>query len=147
MSVLPPLAVVAAAALLPVVYRPPVDAPVADRFRPPAAPYGAGNRGVEYATPPGAEVRAVAPGVVAFAGRVGTTLHVSIVHADGLRTTYSYLQADVRRGDRVEAGEVVGRAGERFHLGARVGDAYLDPEQLFGVTKGRAHLVPDDEAD
>src|SRR5688500_89657 len=36
-----------------VTYQPPVDAPVADRFRPPATPYGAGNRGVDYDTSTG----------------------------------------------------------------------------------------------
>ena len=35
-----------------VTYRPPVDAPVVDPFRPPAERWSAGNRGVEYATDP-----------------------------------------------------------------------------------------------
>ena len=43
----------------PPAYVPPVDAPVVDPFRPPAGPYGAGNRGLEYGTRPGTEVRAV----------------------------------------------------------------------------------------
>ncbi|HVF32473.1 MAG TPA: hypothetical protein VM933_05500, partial [Acidimicrobiales bacterium] len=35
-------------------YRPPVDAtPLVDTFRPPATPYGAGNRGIDYATAAG----------------------------------------------------------------------------------------------
>ena len=32
-----------------VIYTPPVDAPIQDPFRPPATPYGPGNRGIEYA--------------------------------------------------------------------------------------------------
>lgn len=147
-AVLAAAAVTAAA----VVYHPPVEAPVTDRFRPPATAYGRGNRGLEYATRPGEVVRAAAPGVVAFAGLVGAALHVSVVHADGLRTTYSFLASvRVRRGDRVGAGDPIGTAGDRVHLGAKVGDAYLDPALLFGNDPPnpprRARLVRDEEGD
>ena len=121
-----------------VVYHPPVQAPVADRFRPPPAPYASGNRGLEYAARPGAPVQAAAPGVVAFAGKVGRSFAVSVVHADGLRTTYTHLQSiTVRRGARVAAGDEVGRAVARLHFGARAGDAYLDPEALFARRHAR----------
>ena len=70
-------------------YAPPVDAPVADPFRPPATGFGPGNRGIEYATAPGTVVRAVGDGVVAFAGLVAGTRHVTVRHADGVRTTAS----------------------------------------------------------
>src|SRR3989442_1538808 len=36
-------------------YRPPVDAPVADPFRPPGQQWGSGNRGLEYAARPGTD--------------------------------------------------------------------------------------------
>src|SRR5690242_4351821 len=75
----------------PVSYVPPVDAPVIDPFRPPPNPYAAGNRGLEYGTAPGDPVRASADGIVIFAGQVGGTLHITIRHADGLRTSYSFL--------------------------------------------------------
>src|SRR5688572_15830060 len=75
----------------PPAYAPPVDAPVVDPFRPPAGPFGAGNRGLEYGTPPGTEVRAAADGTVVFAGSVAGTRHVTVKHADGLRTSYSFL--------------------------------------------------------
>lgn len=141
-----PLLLAGAVLAAAVVYRPPVDAPVADRFRPPATPYGRGNRGLAYAAPPGAAVRAAGPGVVGFSGLVAGRWHVSIVHPDGLRTTYSSLRAvHVHRGDRVQDGRVIGTADDGFHLGALAGDAYLDPEQLFGTSKGRARLVPDAE--
>src|SRR5439155_12501516 len=78
-----------------------------------------------------------------FAGQVGGTLHVVVLHADGLRTSYSFL-ADiaVHRGDRVGAGQVVGTAGGPVHFGARAGDAYLDPASLFGGPPV-VHLVPE----
>lgn len=130
-------------------YRPPVDAPLTDTFRPPANRYGAGNRGVDYATDQGQAVVAAAAGEVVFAGRVGADLHVVVLHADGVRTGYSFLATvTVRRGDRVEAGDVVGTAGAGgLHFGARSGDSYVDPLALLGLRTGRVRLVADpDEA-
>ena len=132
------------------VYQPPVSGPVVDRFRPPPAPWAAGNRGIDYATAPGAPVRAAADGVVVFAGKVGGSLHVVVLHADGVRTSYSFLRSVlVHAGDSVVRGEPVGTAGAQLHFGARVGDEYVDPSRLFGgVAKSGAHLVPDhDEPD
>ena len=136
---------VAGAGPAPVVYRPPVDAPLADVFRPPADPFGPGNRGIDYATAPGTAVRAAAPGEVTFAGAVGRSFHVVVLHADGLRTTYSFLDATtVARGQRVEAGQVVGVTGGPLHFGVRAGDVYLDPLAILGHRlPARVHLVPD----
>lgn len=130
----------------PVVHTPPVDAPVTDPFRPPTTPYGPGNRGLAYDLAPDTPVRATADGTVVFAGRVGTTLHVTVLHADGLRTSYSFLSTiGVRRGDRVRRGAELGRAGPGFHLGARDGEHYLDPESLFGTQVVEVRLVPHGE--
>jgi len=129
-------------------YRPPVDSPVVDPFRPPATPYGAGNRGIDYATVPGTPVGAAASGQVVFAGRVGTGLHVVVLHGDGLRTSSSFLASvAVRRGQMVTAGETLGTTGASLHFGVRAGHAYLDPMLLFGDGAGpvAVHLVPDDE--
>ena len=126
-------------------YQPPVDAPIADGFRPPAHPYGAGNRGVEYRTSSGTKVVAAADGVVTFAGQVGFGRHVVVLHADGVRTSYSFLaEVEVARGQHLRAGDHVGRAGGRLHVGARVGDTYIDPLGLFSGTETHAYLVDDD---
>jgi hypothetical protein len=126
-------------------YRPPVDGSVSDGFRPPATRFGAGNRGLEYATQPGTPVRASAAGEVVFAGQVGGALHVVLFHSDGLRTSYSFLDSiSVRRGDHLEQGDEVGLAGSTVHFGARAGDAYVDPATLFTQTQSRVRLVPDD---
>jgi murein DD-endopeptidase MepM/ murein hydrolase activator NlpD len=131
----------------PVTYRPPVPAPISDPFRPPASPYGPGNRGVEYDTAPGALVRAAAAGTVTFAGQVGGRLHVTVRHADGLRTTYGPLARiapGLAAGDRVDAGESVGTAGEHLLWTARLGAAYVDPSVLVAASGGRrVRLVPD----
>lgn len=128
-----------------VTYRAPVAAPVIDPFRPPATRFGPGNRGLEYGTTPGTPVVAAAEGRVTFAGQVGGDLHVTVQHADGLRTTYAFLAAiGVRAGTQVEAGAVVGRAGSRLLWTARLGDAYLDPAVLLAASgAGELRLVPD----
>src|SRR3989440_3793718 len=128
-------------------YQPPVAAPVADPFRPPSTSYGPGNRGIDYATAPGTEVKVSADGEVVFAGQVGGTLHVVVLHGDGIRTSYSFLSSvRVQRGDKVRQGQVLGTTGTQpFHFGARAGDAYVDPALLFSTGPPQVHLVPDSE--
>ena len=127
---------------------PPVEAEVLDPFRPPTSPYGPGNRGIEYATVAGQPVIASSGGVVAFAGLVAGELYVSIDHAGGLRTTYSYLASiEVAAGAEVRQGDQIGLTSERsFHFGARLFGAYIDPALLFAspvpLTPTRARLVP-----
>jgi hypothetical protein len=127
-------------------YLPPVDAPLVDVFRPPPSPYGPGNRGIDYATAPGAPVTAAADGVVTFAGQVGGTRHVVVLHGDGVRTSYSFLATTaVKRGEELRQGQVVGTAGPApLHFGARLGEAYIDPVGLFVRPRARARLLPDD---
>ena len=126
-------------------YQPPVAAPVIDPFRPPATPFGPGNRGLEYATVPGTIVAAAADGLVTFAGPVAGALHVTVGHADGIRTSYSFLAAiRVRVGQAVRRGQPIGVAARRLHVGARRGDVYLDPASLWGgpSTPVDVYLVP-----
>lgn len=134
------------AAAAPPPYRPPVDAPILDPFRPPASRYGPGNRGIEYATAPGTPVGAAADGTVTFAGSVGGTRHVTVLHPDGVRTTYSFLDdIDVVVGQRVHQGQRVGTTAASLHLGARRGGAYFDPAALFAPGAPQVHLVPFDD--
>jgi hypothetical protein len=126
-----------------VVHLPPVAAPVADPFRAPPHPYGTGNRGIEYDTEPGDAVAASADGQVVFAGPVAGSRHVTLLHADGVRTSYSFV-ADIRvtAGQRVRRGDRIAVAGDRLHFGARLGDAYFDPASLFGTTTVEVELLP-----
>ena len=125
-----------------VFYAAPVQGFIVDPFRPPAHPGAPGNRGLEYATRPGSAVRAAAAGVVTFAGQVGTGRHVTVAHADGVRTSYSFLRSvAVRTGQSVGAGDVLGTTGASFHFGARIGEAYVDPAVLLGIG-GSVRLVP-----
>ena len=97
-------------------------------------------------TPPNraGQVAASADGEVVFAGQVGGKQHVVVLHADGVRTSYSFLRsASVRRGDRVRQGQQVGTSDGSLHFGARIGEAYVDPTLLFGDGLPEVYLVPD----
>ncbi len=123
-------------------YQWPVDSAVADWFRPPATPWGRGNRGLEFATVPGEPVRSAGSGRVVFAGRIGLSWYVTVAHPDRLRVSYSHLEGlQVIAGEMVAAGQVVGAAGPRLHVGVRAGEAYLDPAVVFGGRR-RVHLIP-----
>lgn len=123
----------------------PVEGTVVDPFRPPATPYGPGNRGIDYATAPGATVRAAAPGTVVFAGQVGGTLHVVVAHEGGVRTSYSFLAGvSVVAGQVVGRGQPIGRTDGTLHFGVRVGDDYVDPAPLLACGVPFVHLVPHD---
>jgi hypothetical protein len=125
-------------------YRPPTPVPeaVVDPFRPPGQPWAPGNRGVDYATDPGALVVSSAAGEVVFAGDVAGALHVTVAHRDGLRTSYSFLASvSVAVGQSVHGGDVVGTSAGRFHFGVRdQTGAYLDPTTLMAAVVVR--LVP-----
>lgn len=87
-------------------------------------------------------MRASAPGLVTFAGRVGRGLHVTVTHPDGVRTSYSFLRTvAVDAGERVVSGQALGTSGTTLHFGARIGAAYVDPAVLLGSAAG-ARLVP-----
>ena len=131
----------------------PVRGPVARPFEPPQTRFGPGHVGVDLRALPGTPVRAAGSGVVVFAGPVAGTLHVVVRHANGWRTSYSFLMSvRRRRGRTVDAGEVLGTTGGRgvhhdgsvLHFGLRIGDQYVDPMRLFGEVDLAAlvHLAP-----
>ena len=75
-----------------------------------------------------------------FAGTIAHRLYVTVLHPDGLRSSYSYLATiAVTVGQAVSGGDAIGTAGARMHLGVRRGDRYLDPATLF--RRGHARLV------
>jgi murein DD-endopeptidase MepM/ murein hydrolase activator NlpD len=103
-------------------------------------PYAPGHRADNIAAPLGTPVRASADGVVSFAGNVVGNLSVTVDHAGGIKTTYSYLGTIVaRRGQRVLRGDVVGTVGPghdsslppNVQLSARRDDVYFDVLELY----------------
>lgn len=122
---------------------PPVIAPVTDPFRAPTCRWCPGNRGIEYGTPAGVRVRAVASGRVTFAGNVAGTFYVVVGHRDGLRVTYANLTRDsFAVGALVIRGQTVGRTAGRLHFGVRIGDRYVDPAPMLGRWVHRPRLLP-----
>lgn len=121
-------------------------------FDPPEDPWGSGHRGVDLAGRMGQPVLAALPGRVSYVGTIAGRGIVAVEHAGaaaGTRTTYQPVAATVSVGDRVVAGEVVGRltaAGSHcfpaacLHWGWRRGETYLDPLRLVGG--GPVRLLP-----
>jgi murein DD-endopeptidase MepM/ murein hydrolase activator NlpD len=131
----------------------PVLGPVIRAFEPPETPFGSGHRGIDIAAAWGTVVRAPEAGVVAFAGRVGGELFVTLDHGGGLTSTYSWLAAaSVRRGDVVGRGAPIAQSGRghpgssvpHLHFGVRLDGAYVDPLELLGpvAVSGFIRLAP-----
>lgn len=71
------------------------------------------HAGIDYRAATGDPVRATASGTVRHAGRLGGYgLLVELKHERGLTTRYAHLsKIDVKRGQKVEAGQIIGRIG------------------------------------
>jgi len=97
--------------------------------------------GIDISTVLGSRVRAAAEGKVAFAGRTPLGLCVTILHENGVKTTYLPLQRmDVSSGDTVGQGQSIGlaagagdlsSANPHLHMGAVFAGEYIDPEALL----------------
>ncbi|WP_162452027.1 peptidoglycan DD-metalloendopeptidase family protein [Phytoactinopolyspora mesophila] len=123
-------------------------ADVARGFDPPEQPWGAGHRGVDLRAPEGSEVRAGGSGRITYAGMLAGRGVVVIDHGT-LRTTYEPVDASVRVGARITAGEPIGSLSARgshcapascLHWGAIRGNTYVDPLDLISVRGTR--LLP-----
>jgi len=101
------------------------------------------HNGIDVAQAYGQDVRAAAGGRVAFAGdrgSYGTTIIVE--HPGGRRTLYAHLSAtDVRAGDSVDSGQVIGKSGSSGHsTGPHLHFEVLDEGRAVdpvGVVAGR----------
>jgi murein DD-endopeptidase MepM/ murein hydrolase activator NlpD len=129
---------------------PPLDGPlvVLRAFDLPPLPYQAGHRGVDLRGTPGATVRAASAGVVTFAAVLAGRGVVAVTHG-ALRTTYEPVAATVRAGQRLAAGEPIGRlvaghlgcaATACLHWGLLRADLYLSP--LVLLVDGPPRLLP-----
>lgn len=122
-------------------------------FDQPAAPWSAGHRGVDWASPDG-DVFAPAAGSIRFAGPVAGRSVVTVAHPDGMLSSLEpvELAPGLAVGDRVAAGELIGSVQEGVdhcpvacvHWGARIPqgwtvqggtwDRYVDPLVLLGLS-------------
>ncbi len=145
---------------------PPGSAPAGNHLRPvpgtvlapadiPDQNWLPGHRGVDLDAASGAAVRASAAGTVRFAGVVAGTPTVSVDHGGGLRTTYEPVLAQVRVGEQVGRGQILGELADHaslpgtarrdpgLHWGAVLGppaedaERYIDPMTLLGPVQVR----------
>ena len=146
--------------LSPAAARPAYDWPLQPRpsvargFDPPAKRWLSGHRGVDLGTGPEAAVLAARAGTVTFAGPVVDRGVISVLHPDGITTTYEPVAPRVRRGEHVVTGQVLGyldsghagcTAAACLHWGARRGSGrtaqYLNPLGLLGLLRVRLKPV------
>ena len=117
-------------------------------FDPPESRYGRGHRGVDLAVTDGQRVGAVDVGTVTHSGMVAGRGTVTVRHGGGLESTYEPLEQRIETGSVVGRGTVIGVVGGPghcagspcLHLGARLGEDYLDPMLLLG--RVRIVLLP-----
>jgi murein DD-endopeptidase MepM/ murein hydrolase activator NlpD len=112
-------------------------------FDPPSKVWSAGHRGVDLGGRPGQPVLAPAAGRVVYAADLAGR-GVLVLAIGGLRATFEPVEASVRVGERVAAGQVVGHlqlAGSHclpaacLHWGVKhTEDVYSDPLALVGGT-------------
>ncbi|MGC9215392.1 murein hydrolase activator EnvC family protein [Acidithiobacillus sp.] len=100
-------------------YPAPVTGPVTARFGTPRVTGGLDWQGITFQAPVGTEVRAIAPGMVLYAGPLrgyGQIVIVQIAHS--LLSIYGHLGAtDVHVGEQVSTGRAVGSVGSGGELG------------------------------
>jgi murein DD-endopeptidase MepM/ murein hydrolase activator NlpD len=96
------------------------------------------HRGLDYSAPAGTPVSAVGDGTVLFAGYKGQYGKLAILrHANGWTTYYGHLSKfakNVRRGKRVEQGQVIGHVGStgmstgpHLHYELRIRNQQVNP--------------------
>lgn len=111
---------------------------ITTRFGEPRARGGAGRHaGMDLAAPEGTPVDAACGGIVVAAGRAGGYGNlIKVQHAGGIHTRYAHLsRIDVAVGERVRAGQRVGRVGDtgrsfgpHLHFEVRTGELAVDPD-------------------
>lgn len=98
--------------------------------------FGRLHRGVDFAAPAGAPIRAAGDGIVVASGwNGGYGRQVRIAHAGGLQTSYSHMSAiAAAAGERIRAGQLVGYVGSsgfstgpHLHYEVIAGGRPIDP--------------------
>lgn len=104
-------------------------------FDPPDKPWMSGHRGVDLGpASDGAPVTAPSDGVVTFAGVVVDRPVLTVDHGNGLRSSFEPLTSELRPGDPVLKGQVIGTLAPGhcgsvacLHWGVRRGEDYVNP--------------------
>ncbi|MET3905427.1 M23 family metallopeptidase [Paenarthrobacter sp. 4246] len=104
-------------------------------FDPPDKPWLSGHRGVDVGpASDGGKVTAPSDGVVTFAGVVVDRPVLTIDHGDGLKSSFEPVTSELKAGDVVRKGQVIGTlqpghcgVSTCLHWGVRRGEDYLNP--------------------
>lgn len=122
---------------------------VMSRFDGPPKPWLPGHRGVDLAGFEGAPVRAVADGMVSYQGVINGVGVVSVLHDDGVLSTYQPVLGGLPLGSPVPQGGLIGTLGAAgshcwplscLHLGARIQKTYIDP--MLYLRQWEVSLLP-----
>jgi len=107
--------------------------------------------GVDYAAPSGTPVRAIAAGTVTSSGVFpGAGETIKIAHSDGTASRYLHLsRRDVKAGQAVKAGQVIGTAGStgnvsaaHLHLEVHIDGKPVDPVPFLAARVGKTTTKP-----
>ncbi|WP_409523732.1 M23 family metallopeptidase [Nitrincola sp. MINF-07-Sa-05] len=111
------------------------------------------HRGVDYAAPYGTPIRATANGTVIRASRKGGYGHTVILqHGDNITTLYAHLsqyRKDLRLGEKIHQGEVIGYVGSsglatgpHLHYELRIDGSHHDPIMAKNILNNSASASP-----
>lgn len=116
---------------------------VARDFQPPAEKWLSGHRGVDLSVHLDGKVRAPEAGTVSHVGKVVDRNTITIDHGNGLRSSFEPVDSNLKRGDRVRKGQIIGTLSNGnhcaldlhacVHWGVRLGDEYVNPLQFVGA--------------
>jgi murein DD-endopeptidase MepM/ murein hydrolase activator NlpD len=120
----------------PLKFEPRITSRFSTSRRHPILGYNRAHNGVDYSAPTGAPVVSVAPGTVTLAGWTnGGGRTVRVRHNNGYESEYLHLSSiEVRAGQRVSQGDLVGKVGAtglatapHLHYGLRRHGAFVNP--------------------
>lgn len=123
--------------------------PVVRAFKAPKAKWLPGHRGVELQYRESAPVYAAAAGRVYYCGVINHIPVISILHRNGIRSTYLPVRSELKKGETVTRSQIIGKLVSpdkdgRLKFGLKLNDSfYLNPmPYLYGPIILRESDVP-----
>lgn len=112
--------------------------PFTTLFSAPTTAYGPGHRGIDFHIARGNTLTAPVDGVVHFSGTVADRPLITIKVNDHVLLTLEPVESELREGEAVKRGEVIGTvskgghcAATCVHIGVRIKGVYVNPLRFF----------------